>query len=142
MAAPSGQPTARTKARKRALDLLFAAEARGLNAVDMLDEAIAEGDGPGNAYTATLVRGVVAEQARIDGLLASYSEGWTLDRMPAVDRNVLRLGVWELLHASDVPEHVAISEAMQLVRDLSTDDSPQFVNGILGAIQRDKSKLS
>jgi N utilization substance protein B len=62
--------------------------------------------------------------------------------MPAVDRNVLRLGVWELLHATDVPEHVAISEAMQLVRDLSTDDSPQFVNGILGAIQRDKASLA
>ncbi len=62
--------------------------------------------------------------------------------MPAVDRNVLRLGVWELLHSTDVPEHVAISEAMQLVRDLSTDESPQFVNGILGAIQRDKAQLS
>jgi N utilization substance protein B len=142
VAAPSGQPTARTKARKRALDLLFAAEARGLSAVDMLEQAIADGEGPGNAYTATLVRGVVAEQARIDELLSSYSQEWTLDRMPAVDRNVLRLGVWELLHATDVPEHVAISEAMQLVRDLSTDDSPQFVNGILGAIQRDKAKLS
>ncbi|SFC78352.1 NusB antitermination factor [Nocardioides terrae] len=142
MPAPSGQPTARTKARKRALDLLFAAEARGLSPVAMLDEAIAEGEGPANAYTATLVRGVVAEQARIDELLSTYSQEWTLERMPAVDRNVLRLGVWELLHAADVPEHVAISEAMQLVRDLSTDDSPQFVNGILGAIQRDKAQLS
>jgi N utilization substance protein B len=139
VAAPSGQPTARTKARKRALDLLFAAEARGLNAVDMLEEAVASGEGPGNPYTATLVRGVAAEQARIDELLATYSEGWTLERMPAVDRNVLRLGVWELLHADDVPEHVAISEAMQLVRDLSTDDSPQFVNGVLAAIQRGRS---
>ena len=142
MAAPSGQPTARTKARKRALDLLFAAEARGLSAVDMLDQAIADGEGPSNSYTATLVRGVVAEQSRIDELLATYSKEWTLSRMPAVDRNVLRLGVWELLHAPDVPEHVAISEAMQLVRDLSTDESPQFVNGVLGAIQRDKAQLS
>jgi transcription antitermination protein NusB len=142
VAARSGQPTARTKARKRALDLLFAAEARRLSAVDMLDEAVSDGEGPGNAYTATLVRGVAAEQPRIDELLARYSEGWTLDRMPAVDRNVLRLGVWELLHATDVPEHVAISEAMQLVRDLSTDESPQFVNGILGAIQRDKADLA
>jgi N utilization substance protein B len=141
VAAPSGQPTARTKARKRALDLLFAAEARGLSAVDMLDQAIAAGEGPGNPYTATLVRGVVAEQPRIDELLSTYSKEWTLARMPAVDRNVLRLGVWELLHATDVPEHVAISEAMQLVRDLSTDESPQFVNGILGAIQRDKAQL-
>jgi transcription antitermination protein NusB len=142
MPAPSGQPTARTKARKRALDLLFAAEARGLRAVDMLDESVAAGEGPGNPYTATLVRGVTAEQARIDELLTTYSKDWTLERMPAVDRNVLRLGVWELLHAPDVPEHVAISEAMQLVRDLSTDDSPQFVNGILGAIQRDKATLT
>jgi transcription antitermination protein NusB len=142
VSAPSRQPTARTKARKRALDLLFAAEARGLSAVDMLEQAVAEGEGPGNAYTSTLVRGVVAEQAQIDELLSTYSQEWTIDRMPAVDRNVLRLGVWELLHATDVPEHVAISEAMQLVRDLSTDDSPQFVNGILGAIQRDKPTLS
>jgi N utilization substance protein B len=142
VASRSGQPTARTKARKRALDLLFAAEARGLSAVDMLEEAAASGEAPTNAYTATLVRGVAAEQPRIDELLARYSQGWTLDRMPAVDRNVLRLGVWELLHAPDVPEHVAISEAMQLVRDLSTDESPQFVNGILGAIQRDKAELS
>jgi N utilization substance protein B len=142
VSAPSRQPTARTKARKRALDLLFAAEARGLSAVEMLDQAIAAGESPGNTYTATLVRGVVAEQARIDELLSTYSQDWTLDRMPAVDRNVLRLGVWELLHATDVPEHVAISEAMQLVRDLSTDDSPQFVNGILGAIQRDKATLA
>jgi N utilization substance protein B len=138
---PSGQPTARTKARKRALDLLFAAEQRGENAVALLDSAVAEGEGPGNPYTADLVRGVAAEQARIDELLSDYSTDWSLERMPAVDRNVLRLGVWELLWSSEVPEHVAISEAMQLVRDLSTDDSPTFVNGVLGAIQRDKSSL-
>ena len=134
--------SARTKARKRALDVLFASDVRGESATEALDRAIADGEGPGNAYTATLVRGVAAEQPRIDELLATYSQGWTLDRMPAVDRNVLRLGVGELLHATDVPEHVAISEAMQLVRELSTDDSPQFVNGILGAIQRDKAQLS
>lgn len=134
--------SARTKARKRALDLLFAGEARGISPVEMLDEAIADGEGPTNPYTADLVRGVVAEQLRIDELLASYSQGWSLDRMPAVDRNVLRIGVWELLHAADVPEHVAISEALALVRDLSTDESPVFVNGILGAIQRDKATLA
>ncbi|HEY0889470.1 MAG TPA: transcription antitermination factor NusB [Nocardioides sp.] len=132
---------ARTKARKRALDLLFAAEARGTTALELLDSQIAEGAEPNNPYTETLVRGVAAEQARIDELLATYAKEWTLDRMPAVDRNVLRLGVWELLYSTDVPEGVAISEAMSLVRDLSTDDSPQFVNGILGAIQRDKGSL-
>ena len=88
-----------------------------------------------------LVRGVVEHAARIDELLAAYSEGWTLDRMPAVDRNVLRLGVYELLYEDDVPDAVAVSEAMALVRELSTDESPPFVNGVLGNIQRNKSTL-
>ena len=92
--------------------------------------------GPTNDYTATLVRGVVAEQARIDDLLGTASEGWSLDRMPAVDRNVLRIGVYELLYVDDVPDAVAVTEAMNLVRELSTDDSPAFVNGVLGAILR------
>jgi N utilization substance protein B len=132
---------ARSKARKRALDLLFASELRREKPVDALERAIAEGEGPTNDYTAVLVRGVVEHQARIDELLSTYSEGWTLDRMPAVDRNVLRLGVYELLYADDVPDAVAVSEAMALVRDLSTDESPAFVNGILGNIQRNKASL-
>jgi len=133
--------SARSKARKRALDILFASDVRGESAVAALDTAIADGEGPTNDYTAVLVRGVVEHQARLDELLSSYSEGWTLDRMPAVDRNVLRLGLWELLYADDVPDHVAISEAMALVQDLSTDESPQFVNGILGNLQRNKASL-
>jgi N utilization substance protein B len=133
--------SARSKARKRALDILFASELRSESPVDALERAIADGEGPNNPYTATLVRGVVAEQARIDELLTTYAKEWTLDRMPAVDRNVLRLGVWELLYAADVPDAVAVSEALALVRELSTDDSPVFVNGILGAIQRDKASL-
>lgn len=131
--------SARSKARKRALDLLFASELRRENAVEALDRAIADAEGPTNAYTATLVRGVVAHQAEIDVLLAEASEGWSLERMPAVDRNVLRLGVYELLYVDDVPDAVAISEAMTLVRDLSTDESPAFVNGVLGAIQRTRT---
>ncbi len=134
--------SARTKARKRALDLLYASELRGEPAIEALDRAVEEGEGPTNPYTADLVRGVVAHQARIDEVLASYSEGWTLDRMPAVDRNVLRLGVYELLYVDDVPDPVAVTEAMNLVRDLSTDESPSFVNGVLGSLVRDKSKLS
>jgi transcription antitermination protein NusB len=133
---------ARSKARKRALDLLYAAELRGEGAGDALDRAIAEGEEPTNDYTVTLVRGVVEHAARIDELLATYSEAWTLDRMPAVDRNVLRLGVYELLYAPDVPDGVAVSEAMALVRELSTDESPPFVNGVLGNIQRNKSTLA
>jgi N utilization substance protein B len=132
---------ARSKARKRALDLLYASELRGESATVALDRAIEEGEGPTNEYTSDLVRGVVEHQTRIDEVLASYSEGWTLDRMPAVDRNVLRLGVYELLYGDDVPDAVAVSEAMALVRDLSTDESPHFVNGILGAVQRNKATL-
>lgn len=132
---------ARSKARKRALDLLYASELRGESATDALERAIADGEGPTNDYTATLVRGVVEHQARLDELLAEYAEGWTLARMPAVDRNVLRLGLFELLHADDVPDAVAVSEAMALVRDLSTDESPQFVNGVLGNLQRNKASL-
>ena len=133
--------SARTKARKRALDVLFASELRSEDAVMALDRAVAEGDGPTNAYTTTLVRGVAEHRAGIDEVLASYSEGWTLARMPAVDRNVLRLGVYELLYVEDVPDAVAVSEAMALVRELSTDDSPSFVNGVLGAVQRNKTTI-
>jgi len=132
---------ARTKARKRALDLLYASDVRGESATVALDRAIEDGEGPTNPYTADLVRGVVEHLTRIDEVLQSYAEGWTLDRMPAVDRNVLRLGIYELLYAEDVPDAVAVSEAMALVRDLSTDDSPQFVNGVLGAVQRNKTSL-
>jgi N utilization substance protein B len=137
----SARSTARSKARKRALDVLYASDMRGESPVEALDRAIAEGEAPTNPYTATLVRGVVEQQARIDGLLGEYAEGWTLERMPAVDRNVLRLGLWELLYAEDVPDSVAISEAMALVRDLSTDESPQFVNGVLGNLSRNKATL-
>lgn len=126
--------SARGKARKRALDLLYASEMRSESAVVALDRAIEAGEGPTNEYTGLLVRGVVDNQARIDEILSTYSEGWTLARMPAVDRNVLRLGVFELLYVDDVPDAVAVSEAISLVRDLSTDESPTFVNGILGAI--------
>jgi transcription antitermination protein NusB len=129
---------ARTKARKRALDILYASELRRESPVEALDRAIAEGEGPTNDYTAALVRGVHEHAAEIDDLISSYAQGWTLARMPAVDRNVLRIGTWEVLHADDVPGAVAVSEAMVLVRELSTDDSPAFVNGVLGAIVRDR----
>ena len=132
---------ARSKARKRALDILYAAEMRGEEPATALDRAIAAGEGPTNDYTSDLVRGVVEHRPRIDELLADYSEGWTLDRMPAVDRNVLRLGVFELMWADDVPDAVAVTEAVALVQDLSTDESPGFVNGILGNIQRSKPSL-
>lgn len=132
---------ARSKARKRALDLLFASELRSESPVVALDRAVEEGEAPTNPYTALLVRGVVEHQSRIDEVLTTYAEGWTLARMPAVDRNVLRIGVYELLWADDVPDAVAVSEAMALVQDLSTDESPQFVNGVLGSVLRNKPSL-
>lgn len=133
---------ARSKARKRALDILFASELRSEDPVVALDRAIEAGEGPTNDYTSTLVRGVVEHRDRIDEVLSTYSKGWTLGRMPAVDRNVLRIGVYELLWGDeDVPETVAVSEALHLVQDLSTDESPAFVNGLLGSIQRDRGSL-
>ena len=133
---------ARSRARKRALDILYAAEMRGEDAAEALDRAIAEGEGPSNPYAALLVRGVVDHRARLDELLTTYSEGWALNRMPAVDRNVLRLATYEVLYVDDVPDAVAVSEALNLVRDLSTDESPSFVNGVLGNIVRDRETLA
>jgi transcription antitermination protein NusB len=125
---------ARSKARKRALDILFEAELRGSPVLDLLAERIAMASPPVSPYAATLVRGVAANQQRIDELISKYAEGWTLDRMPAVDRNVLRIGIYELLWAPDIPDAVAISEAVQLARDLSTEASPTFVNGLLARL--------
>jgi N utilization substance protein B len=133
---------ARSKARKRALDVLFESELRGLPLGSTLDERLAGQDPPLSEYALTLVRGVVAHQSRIDALLATYAQGWSLERMPAVDRNALRIGVYEVLYADDVPDAVAVTEAINLVRDLSTDESPAFVNGILGAIVRNKATLT
>ena len=129
---------ARSKARKRALDILFAGELRGETPQQSLDRWLAEGEPLDNQYSVDLVRGVIEHQDEIDTLIRDVSEGWTLERMPVVDRNVLRIGVFELLWADDVPDAVAVSEALGLVADLSTDDSPAFVNGVLGAVQRRK----
>jgi N utilization substance protein B len=133
---------ARSKARKRALDVLFECEVRGLPLGQTLDERVVAADPPVNEYTVRLIRGIAEHQARIDELVTTYAQDWTLERMPAVDRNVLRIGVFEVIYVDDVPDAVAVSEAMTLVRDLSTDDSPGFVNGVLGNIVRNKPALS
>jgi N utilization substance protein B len=134
-------PPARSKARKRALDILFEAEQRGSPVLDLLAERITLGSPPVAPYAADLVRGVTVHAARIDELLSQYAQGWTLDRMPAVDRNVLRIGVYELLWAQDVPDAVAINEAVLLAQDLSTEASPAFVNGLLARIAELKPTL-
>ena len=133
---------ARSKARKRALDVLFECEVRGLPLGSTLDERVVAAEPPVNEYTVELIRGVAEHQARIDELVATYAQGWSLERMPAVDRNALRLAVFEILYVDSVPDAVAVSEALNLVRDLSTDESPAFVNGVLGTIVRDKPARS
>ena len=131
--------TARGKARKRALDILYAAEVRGVAPLDVLAEKpISQGSAAASPalhpYVATLVEGVVAHQRRIDELIGTYSSGWVLDRMPAVDRNILRIAVFELLWSEEVPGPVVIDEAVGMARELSTDESPAFVNGLLARI--------
>ena len=97
---------------------------------------------PLSEYAISLVQGVVAHGERIDELLSTYAVGWTLDRMPAVDRNLLRIGTYEILYRDDVPDAVAISEAVSLARELSTDESPAFVNGLLARIAELKPTLT
>lgn len=128
---------ARSKARKRAVDILFESELRDLGPRELLAERTIVPEGaPTNDYTVVLVEGVVEHRVRIDTLITEHAEGWELSRMPAVDRAVLRLGLYELLWADDVPRAVAIDEAVELVKALSTEESPRFVNGVLGAVAR------
>lgn len=125
---------ARTKARKRAVDVLFEADQRGLAPLAVLEAEGQRSDRTLNPYTLVLVGGVVERLAEIDALLAIHSVEWPVDRMPAVDRAILRLGTYELLWGEDLPPAVAIDEAVELAKGLSTDDSPGFVNGVLGKI--------
>jgi N utilization substance protein B len=138
----------RSKARRRALEVLFEADLKGAHPSRILSDRIArveqmtpqDSDPRIGEYAIELVSGVVEHIDRIDSLIETYSIGWTLDRMPAVDRNVLRIGLFELLW-SDVPEVVAIDEAVTLVQQLSTEESPQFVNGLLERLRELKPTL-
>ena len=125
---------ARRKARKRALDVLFEAEQRRVDVTALLDERSLDAERPMPGYMADIVTGVTEHLARLDELLATYSQGWSVERMPAVDRALLRIGLWELLYNDEVSDEVAISEAVELAADLSTDDSPRFVNGLLARV--------
>lgn len=135
-----GTPS-RTKARRRALDMLFESEQREVPTAEILALHRANSDRPVNPYTVEILNGVDAHREEIDEYLATYAQGWTLERMPSVDRNVLRIGVWELLYNDDTPDKVALSEAVAMVRELSTDESPTFVNGLLGRIEKLKPTL-
>jgi transcription antitermination protein NusB len=132
---------ARSKARKRAVDLMYEADLRDIDAVGVLSERIAAADPPVNEYTVAIVEGTAEHRARIDEILAYYSEGWTIARMPALDRAILRLGIFELLWREDVPPAVVIDEAVELAKTLSTDESPRFINGVLARVLRDAEDL-
>ncbi len=124
---------ARRKARKRALDILFEADLRGTDALDTAAQRVAAADPPVPDYAIELVEGVAAHQVRIDELIETYAEGWSLDRLPGVDRALLRVAIFELLW-TEVPDAVVLDEAIELAKALSTDDSPRFVNGLLGRL--------
>jgi len=134
---------ARTKARKRALDILFEADQRGENVLEVLGTRLIDSgrETPLPEYSAEIVRGVAERWLEINTLIQEASPNWTLQRMPAVDRAILRIGAWEVLASREVPTAVAIDEAVALAADLSTDDSSSFVNGILGTIARDAPAL-
>jgi transcription antitermination protein NusB len=133
---------ARSKARKRAVDVLYESDARAIDPAATLADRLALADPPVNEFTVALVEGVQANLGRIDEILADYAEGWTVSRMPGVDRAVLRLGVYELLWRADVPAAVVIDEAVELAKSLSTDESPRFVNGVLGRVLRDQPTVT
>ena len=126
---------ARSKARKRALDVLFEADQRGIDILTVLDERLRDSgrQTPLPAYAVELVQGVAAQLDQLDAQLASASPDWPLHRMPAVDRALLRMGLWEMIHADGVPAPVAIDEAKTLAADLSTEDSARFIGGVLGS---------
>ena len=133
---------ARSKARKRAVDVLYEAGQRDGDALVTLKDRLAQSDPPVPEYAVELVEGVVVNRVRIDELLSTYAEEWTLDRMPPVDLAILRLGVFELLWRDDVPDAVVVSEAVELASTLSTDESPAFVNGLLARLLSLKPSLA
>ena len=134
---PKSPMPARRKARKRALDVLYEADLRALSPEQVLTTYLARLQRPlpeHIGYTERLVTGTAAHRDRIDELIASYAEGWTLERMPVVDRNLARIAVYEMLYVDEVDDAVAITEAVELAKQMSTDDSPRFLNGVLARI--------
>ncbi|MGW8375847.1 transcription antitermination factor NusB [Streptomyces sp. ODS28] len=138
--------SARSKARKRAFQIIFEADQRDARVTDVLDSWLAHAredprQPPVNEYAVELIEGYAANAPRIDELISQYAVGWTLDRMPVVDRCILRLGAYELIWSEDTPEAVVIDEAVQLAREFSTDESPSFVNGLLARLKDLKPSL-
>ncbi|MEI6551880.1 MAG: transcription antitermination factor NusB [Actinomycetes bacterium] len=138
--------SARSKARKQALDLLYETDIRGTNVLETLASRDIPAEGPDarpiREYTRDLVVGVSDNRRKIDELITTYAQGWDMDRLPAVDRNILRLGIYEILWSTDVPTSVAIDEALDLAKELSSDDSSKYIHGVLGRIASIKDTIS
>ena len=138
--------SARSKARKQALDLLYETDIRGTDLVKTLEERDIPADGPDarpiREYTRELVNGVSDNRRKIDELITTYAQGWDMDRLPAVDRNILRLGIYEILWSNSVPTSVAIDEALDLAKELSSDESSKYIHGVLGRIASIKDTIS
>ena len=138
--------TARSKARKQALDLLFEADIRGTSALETLETRVLEEDGPDarpvREYAHALISGVASHRRKIDELISTYAQGWDMDRLPAVDRNILRIAIYEILWGSEIPDPVAIDEALNMAKLLSTDESAGYIHGVLGRISSIKEDLS
>jgi N utilization substance protein B len=138
--------SARTKARKRALDALYASDVRGDEALDLLKQTELEVEDRQNQqaifdYAEMLVTGYLENAYQIDSEIQMLADNWSLERMPAVDRAILRMAAWEILHNAEVPNEVAISEAVSLAAELSTDDSPKFINGVLARLAKGRQAL-
>jgi N utilization substance protein B len=125
--------SARRKARKRALDFLYEADIRGATALTLLAERTAEELSQGD-YVRELLVGVEEHLLKIDELITTYAQGWDMDRMPAIDRNILRIALFEILWLSNLDDEIAVSEAVEIATELSTDDSAKYINGVLGRI--------
>jgi len=138
--------SARSKARKQTLDLLYEADIRGASAAELmvLRDVVEEGPDarPIRDFTKILVTGVTDNKRKIDELIATYAQGWDMDRLPAVDRNILRLGIYEIVWSVDLDDGIAIDEALNLARELSTDESAGYIHGVLGRISSIKESIA
>jgi len=138
--------SARSKARKQTLDLLYESDIRGSSASDLLIQRDVPDDGPDarpiRDFTKELIGGITENRRKIDELISTYAQGWDMDRLPAVDRNILRLGIYEIVWSDDVEDGVAIDEALNLAKVLSTDESAGYIHGVLGRISTIKSSIA
>ena len=138
--------SARSKARKQSLDLLYEGDIRGQAPADLLALRDVVEDGPDarpiREYTKELIAGIGENRRKIDELISTYAQGWDMDRLPAIDRNILRLGIYEIVWTPDLAEGIAIDEALNLAKELSTEESARYIHGVLGKISQIKESIA